>query len=65
MTSERLSSNACGKGKSYKIDLDGFVDEFDGRHDRIKLHSVKDLRIGQIGHGLGPHDFGATRNSFL
>jgi len=62
MTSERLSSNACGKGKSYKIDLDGFVDEFDGRHDRIKLHSVKDVRIG---HGLGPHDFGATRNSFL
>ena len=28
------------KGYELKIGLDGFVDEFESRHDRIKLHLV-------------------------
>jgi len=30
-----------------------------------KFHLMTDLRIGQIGHGLGSRAFGAPRNSFL
>jgi len=45
MTSERLSSNALfsvEKIRAEKLVLDGFIDEFDSRHDnrRIKLHCV-------------------------
>jgi len=41
MTSERLSSNVLLSIewiRAEKQSLDGFVDEFDSRHDRIRLH---------------------------
>jgi len=41
MTSERLSSNVLVSiewVRAEKQSLDGFVDEFDMRHDSIRLH---------------------------
>ena len=41
------------KGTSWNIDLAGFVDEFDSRHDRIKLHWVDvDMKFWLDGAGI-------------